>query len=209
MVLPFLIGGGLAILTGFWKASKKVDDIRHDIKDIARTATDITTDVRHDLFGIITRFALTMDHIACNLTNNVDAITYGCLNSIEMITHRIDVSVHLLTNAIMAFLTACSLSLLLYLTDSSPFLRTIVWFLFISLCFYMVRNYVIHSNLVLSPQQYIPLIHPAVDNNNTIRGEKNASYLALYSRAENCFLTRYIHVEIQRKSFINRHCAEV
>jgi uncharacterized membrane protein YgaE (UPF0421/DUF939 family) len=181
MVLPFLIGGGLAILTGFVlsKVSKKIDHIRHDIKDITRTATDITTDVRHDVFDNITRFAVTMDHIACDLTNNVNAITNGCLKCMEMISHRIDVSVHVLTNTIMAFFTACSLSLLLYLTDFSPFLRTIVWFLFISLCFYMVRNYVIHSNLVLSPQQYIPSIHSAIDKKNTIRGEKNTSYLSI------------------------------
>jgi hypothetical protein len=180
MVLPFIIGGVLAILTGVGisKASEKIDDIRHDVKDVVRTATDTITGIRHDAFGIITRLAVTIDHVAYNLTNNVNAITHGCLNSIEMVSHRIDISVRLLTNTIMAFVTTCSLSLLLYLTDFSPFLRTIVWFLFSSLCFYMVRNYVLHSNSVLSLQQYASSIHSAIDN-NTIIGEKNTSYLSI------------------------------
>ena len=181
MVLPFVIGGCLAILTGFlyMKGSKTINTARNDIKNVARATVDIATDVRHDVFGIVTQLVVTIDRLAGNLTGNLNAITHSCLNSIEMISRRIDISFQLLTNTIMAFATTCSLGLLLYLTDFSPFLRTIVWFLFASVCFYMIRNYVAHSSLMHSSQEYVPSNDPTTDNHYTITGEKDASYLPI------------------------------
>jgi hypothetical protein len=203
MVFPFLIAGALALLTGFVvvKASKKINDIRHNVKDFLKTAANTATDVRHDTFGIITRFALTIDHIACKLTENIDTFTRGCLDSITILSRRIDVSVHLLTNVVLGFFTACSLSLLLYLTDFSPFLRTIVWFLFISLCFHMVRNYVIHSNLVELPQQYAPSIHSALDKKKKIKGEKNTNDLFVFENKITIYNVRYLRVNSKKKLY--------
>ncbi|CAF1216298.1 unnamed protein product [Adineta steineri] len=95
MVLPFVIGCGLALSATFvlWKGSKKIDDIRHDVKDTVKTAADIATDVRLDALNIVTRFALTIGHIAHNLTKNMDELTYGCLESLTMLTNRIDTSI--------------------------------------------------------------------------------------------------------------------
>ena len=177
MVLPLIIGGGLALLGGAgvvgWKIFKTVDDIRHDAKDFGNVAAAAVNDIRCDAFNITKRLVRTVDHVAFNLTENITTFNHGCLASIGMLSRRIDVSVRLLTNAIVAFLTTCSLSLLLYLTEYSPFLRTVVWFLFVSLCFQMVCNYVIQSTLVEPSQQQGPSVQPTLNRKKLIKGEKN------------------------------------
>jgi hypothetical protein len=112
-----------------------------------------------------------------------------------MLAHRVNVSIFVLTNVILGILTSCPLGLLLYLTDFSPVLRTIVWFIFISLCFHMVRNYIRHSNLVELPQQY-PLSTDPTIGKKPIKGERNTIDLILFERKEGCFLKRLFPIKV-------------
>ena len=121
-------------------------------------------------------FGGTVNRLVPNLTDNVNTITDGCLKSIEMVSHRLDISLHLLTNTMMGFLTTCSLSFLLYLTDFSPFLRMMVWFLVVSVCFRMICNYIMHSNSMRLSQPDVSPMDPMVDNDNAKRGRKYMNF---------------------------------
>ena len=127
-----------------------------------------------------------LNHLVSNVTDNVNTITDGCLKSIGMISHRLETKLDLLINTIIGFVITCSLSLLLYLTDFSPILRTIVWFLFISVCFYMIRNYITHSNSKPSPRPGVLLID-SIEGNRNIK--KSKKYIYFHPTLKNRFFT--------------------
>jgi hypothetical protein len=83
------------------------------------------------------------------VTNNLDQLTNGGLMSLAMLTHRLDISLALMTNAIVGLAAATALAPLLYLTQFSPLLRSIVWMMYGSLGFSMVLTYLQQSQFFI------------------------------------------------------------
>lgn len=80
-------------------------------------------------------------------TNNISS---EFLESLRVITHRPDQTTFLLTNAVFAMITAIILSIRLYLTHFSVFLRGVVWIIYAGLCSHMVMTYVRYSHFQLA-----------------------------------------------------------
>ncbi len=68
-----------------------------------------------------------------------------CLESLRILTQETERTTFLLTNGLLALMTAIALSIFLYLTQFSPFLRAIVWTMYASLCLHMLMTYIRHS----------------------------------------------------------------
>jgi len=96
-----------------------------------------------------------VDSIGHKLTESVDHLSLSCAESLVMTTLRMNINIDLLVTAICGCFIACPLGLLLWLTDSSPILRAVVWFLFISLCFRMVLDYFEQSKRTRANIQYV------------------------------------------------------
>lgn len=148
-------------------------------------------------------FGGTVNRLVPNLTNNVNTITDGCLKSVEMVSHRLDISLHLLTNTMMGFLTTCSLSFLLYLTDFSPFLRIMVWFLVVSVCFRMICNYIMHSNSMRLSQPDVSPMDLMADNDNAKRGKQYMKFHPI--QEQKIIFIRCIRKVILRKGVWKYH----
>ena len=103
------------------------DGMRENVATTLTTVTNMIGDFRRDTSGTMV-----------NVTNE-------SLESLRRITHRADQTAFLLTNAILAITAAIALSLLLFLTNFSPFLRNVVWIMFAILCAYMILTYIGHS----------------------------------------------------------------
>jgi hypothetical protein len=110
------------------KIQNTVDGVVHDIGATLATVTNTINDLRHDASGTM-----------INVTNE-------CLESLRIITRRVDHTNFLLTNAALAIAAAIALGILLHLTHFSVVLRTIVWFMYASLCLHMMLTYVRHSD---------------------------------------------------------------
>jgi hypothetical protein len=115
------------------KIQNTVGGVREDIAVSLATITNTVNDFRHDASSTI-----------ANVANE-------CFECLHIVTRRVDRTASLLTNAVLAIAAAIALSLLLGLTHFSPFLRGVVWIMFISLCLHMVLTYVRHSLFPPSP----------------------------------------------------------
>jgi hypothetical protein len=104
-----------------------VNAVQENINDTLAVTRHIISDLRQDA--------------SSNMTNVVNE----GLSSIRTITQRADRTVFSLTSTSLALAAALALSLLLYLTNFSPFLRGIVWVMFVLLCYRMIQDYVQHS----------------------------------------------------------------
>ena len=113
---------------------------------VRSTLLSSVNNVQGNVVDTLTAVRNTIADLRQDASVNMNNVVNESLVSIRTITHRADLTVFLLTNTLLALAAMLALSLLLYLTNFSPFLRSIVWTLFVLLCWLMIKNYIRHSS---------------------------------------------------------------
>jgi hypothetical protein len=107
--------------------------------------------VAQDIGATMTTLANTATNLQYDVSGTVVNVAQECVESLRIITQQTERTTYLLTNGLLAMMTAFVLSIFLYLTHFSPFLRAIIWTMYASLCLHMLMTYIRHSRFRTLP----------------------------------------------------------
>lgn len=103
-----------------------------------------------DIHETLNELTSTIHALQIDASGTINQLSEQITESIQIITREAEQTTVLLRNGFFAMMTAMSLSVLLYLSDFSPFLRAIIWTLYAALCFHMIMTYLRHSRRRIS-----------------------------------------------------------
>ena len=104
-----------------------------------------------DINATLTALTNTIHGLQGNASGTINRLTTELTETLRTVTAEAQQTTLLFRNAFLAIMTAMALSVLLYLTNFSPFLRFMVWAMYACLCLHMFMTYMQHSSRRMLP----------------------------------------------------------
>ena len=116
------------------------------LNSVPNAVNTFSTDIHHTTAELID----TIHALRGDASGTIHRVTHQLIETLRVITGETQQTTALLRNGFLALMAIVGLSLLLFLTNFSPFLRFLVWLMYATLCLHMLMTYIRHSHRRIS-----------------------------------------------------------
>lgn len=113
---------------------------------VPNAVNTFSTDAHHTVTELIN----TIHALRGDASGTIHRVTHQLIETLRIITGETQQTTALLRHGFLAMMAIVGLSLLLFLTNFSPFLRFLVWLMFATLCLHMLMTYARYSHRRIS-----------------------------------------------------------